>query len=69
MTDYFKRLFKSQNREKLLLSKVTISEKTQEVSYLVAELTAQKRKSHTVRENLIMPECKIIVGMLGQDAV
>jgi hypothetical protein len=38
-------LFKSQNRVKLLLSKVTVNEKTQEKSYLV-ELTAQK-KSHS----------------------
>jgi hypothetical protein len=37
---------------------------------LVAELIPQKRKSHTVGENLIKPACKIIVGkMLGQYAV
>jgi hypothetical protein len=42
----------------------------QEASYLVVELTAQKRKSHTVYEKLIMAACKIIVGkMLEQDAV
>jgi hypothetical protein len=52
------------------VKKVTFSEKAQEASYLVAELIAQKRKSHTVGENLIMPACKIIVSkMLGQDAV
>jgi hypothetical protein len=58
------------NRVKLLLKKVTFSEKAQEVSYLVAGLIAQKRKSHTVGENLIIPACNIIVSkMLGQDAV
>jgi hypothetical protein len=46
--DYFKRLFGSQNRVKVLLSRVTVSEKAQEASYLVAEVNAQKRKSHTV---------------------
>jgi hypothetical protein len=64
--DYFKWLFKSQNRVKLLLSRVTVSEKAQKASYLVAQLTAQKRKSHTVGENLIIPACKkIIVGRRG----
>ncbi|PNF35215.1 hypothetical protein B7P43_G06869 [Cryptotermes secundus] len=49
---YFEWLLKFQNRVKLLLSKVSI---------------AQKRKSHTAGENLIMPAGKITVGMLGQD--
>jgi hypothetical protein len=31
------------------VSKVTASEKAQEASYLVTELTTQKRKSNTVR--------------------
>jgi hypothetical protein len=58
------------NSVKLLLKKVTFSEKAQEASYFVAELIAQKRKSHTVGEKLIMPTCKIIVSkMLGQDVV
>jgi hypothetical protein len=42
------------------VSKVTISEKAQEASFLVAEFITQKRKSHTVGENLIMPACKIM---------
>jgi polyhydroxyalkanoate synthesis regulator phasin len=64
--DYFKRLLESQIKlSKAFVSKGTVSEKAQEASYLVAELIAQKRKSHTVCENLIMPACK----MLGQDAV
>jgi hypothetical protein len=49
---------------------VTAKEKAQEASYLVTELTAQKRKSNTAGENLIMPPHKTIVGkMLEQDAV
>lgn len=52
------------------MSTVSVSENAQEASYLVAELIAQKRKSHTVGENLIMPACQILVGkMLGQNAV
>jgi hypothetical protein len=55
---------------KAFVSKVTVSEKDKEASYLVAKLIAQKRKSHTVGENLIMAACKSIVGkMLRQDAV
>jgi hypothetical protein len=56
--DYSKRLFGSQNRVKVLLSRVTVSEKAQEASYLAAELNAQRRKSHTVGENLTIPACK-----------
>jgi hypothetical protein len=70
-SDYFKRLLESQNKKsKAFVSKVTVSEKAQDASYLVAELTAQKRKSHTIGQKLTMPACKIILGkMLGQDAV
>jgi hypothetical protein len=46
------------------VSKVTVSEEAQEARYLVAELIAQKRKSHTVDENLIIPACKIIIGKM-----
>jgi hypothetical protein len=69
--DYFKRLLESQNKQhKAFVSKVTVSEKAQEASYLVAELTAQKRKSYTLGENLIKPACKLTVGkMLGECAV
>ena len=52
------------------LREVSVSEKAHWASKLVAEIIAQKRKSHTVGENLILPACKIIVGkMLGQNAV
>jgi hypothetical protein len=69
--DYFKRLLDSQNKQnRAFVSKVPVSEKAQEANYLVAELIAQKRKSHTVGENLIMPACKIIMGkMRGKNAV
>jgi hypothetical protein len=57
-------------QSKAFVSVVSDSERSQEASYLVAELTAQKAKRHTVGENLVMPVCKIIVGkMLGRDWV
>jgi hypothetical protein len=61
----------SQNKQSAAsVSIVTVSEKAQEASYLVAELIAQKTKSHPVGENLIMLACKIIVGkVLGQESV
>lgn len=46
------------------VNKVSVSEKAQEVSYFIAEIIAQKRKSYTVVENLIMPACKIIVDKM-----
>jgi hypothetical protein len=40
--DYFQRLLDSQNKQrKVFEKKVTVSEKTQEASYLVAELLSQ----------------------------
>jgi hypothetical protein len=45
-TDYFKRLLESQvQQSKIFEKKVTVSEKAQEASYLVAELVAQRRKA------------------------
>jgi hypothetical protein len=49
-------------QSKAFVSEVTVSEKAQEASYLVAELDAQKRKRHTGGENLTMPACKIRVA-------
>lgn len=47
--DYFKRLLESQNKQSTaFVSKVSVSKKARETSYLVAEIIAQKRKSHTV---------------------
>jgi hypothetical protein len=48
---YLQQLLDSQNKQrKVFEEKVTISEKVQEASYLVAELIAQKMKSHTIAE-------------------
>jgi hypothetical protein len=59
--------FKKQR--KVFEKKATISEKNQEASYLVAELTAQKIKSHTIAASLMMLACKIIVRtMIGNEA-
>ena len=68
--DYFRRLLDSQQKQrKVFKRKVTISDKAQEASYLVAELVAKKMKSHTIAKSLIMPACKIIVRtMLGEEA-
>ena len=58
------------NRVHLFLSRVSVSEKALEASYLVAEIIAQKGKRHTVGENVILPACKIIVcEMLAQNVV
>ena len=63
--DYFKRLLESQKKQSTaFLNKVSVGEKALEASYLVAEIIAQKRKSYTVGENLILPACKIIVGKM-----
>ena len=70
MFSSFQRLLDSQQKQrKVFKKKVTISDKAQEASYLVAELVAKKMKSHTIAESLIMPACKIIVRtMLGEEA-
>jgi hypothetical protein len=58
---YFQRLLDSQNKQrKVSEKKVTISEKAQEASYLVAELIAQKMKSRATAESLVTPACKTI---------
>lgn len=45
--NYFKRLLESQSKQSAaFVKKVSISKKAQEASYLVAEIIAQKRKSH-----------------------
>ena len=69
--DYFKRLLEYQKKQSVtFVNKVSVSEKVQEVSYLVVEIITQKRKRQTIYENLIMLACKIIVGkMLGQNTV
>ena len=53
--DYFETLLKSQKKQSTAsLSKVSVREKAFEANYLAAEIIAQKRKSHTVGENLIL---------------
>lgn len=49
----------SKQTESSFVSKITVNEKAQEASYVVAKLTAQKRKSHAVGENLIMLHVKL----------
>ncbi|CAI9717953.1 Hypothetical predicted protein [Octopus vulgaris] len=68
--EFFKRLLESQKKQSTaFMSKVSVSEKALEASYLVAEIITQKRKSHTVGENSILPACKVIVSkMLEQNA-
>jgi hypothetical protein len=48
-----------QQQIKAFISKVTAREKALEASYLVAELNAQKRKSHTVGENIKFQHVKL----------
>jgi hypothetical protein len=43
----------NKKKSKALVSKVTVSEKAQEASYLVTELVVQKGKSHTDGEKEI----------------
>uniref|UniRef100_A0A8C2KNL6 Zinc finger BED domain-containing protein 5 n=1 Tax=Cyprinus carpio TaxID=7962 RepID=A0A8C2KNL6_CYPCA len=53
-----------------MMSCVRVSEKAQEASFLVAELTVKSKKPHNIAESLILPACKKIVGvMIGEDAV
>jgi len=68
--DYFKRLLTLQSEQKKTFKKaVTISDKAQEASFLVAELVAKEMKPHTVAESLILPACRAIVRtMFGEEA-
>lgn len=60
----------SKQKGQSFVSKVTDIEKALEACYLVAELNAKKRKSHTGGDYLTMPASKIIVGkILEQDAL
>jgi hypothetical protein len=46
-------------KRKVFEKTVTMSEKAQEASYLAAELTAEKVKSHATAESIMMRACKI----------
>jgi hypothetical protein len=59
--------FTKQNRK--IFEKRVISEEAEEASYSVAELIAQRMKSHTAAEGLVMPACTVIVRtVLGKEA-
>ncbi|KAL4090794.1 hypothetical protein QTP88_025569 [Uroleucon formosanum] len=59
---YFQRLLNSQNKQsKIMTTIVKISDKSQEASYVVAELVAKTMKPHTICEQLILPACREIV--------
>ena len=45
-----------------------VSVKAQIASYQVSELIAQNMKAHTLGESLILPACKKIVRMFGNEA-
>ena len=66
--NYFKQILASQTE--VFILKSHIGENSQEASNLVTKRIAQRRKSHTIGENLIMSACKMReIKMLGQDAV
>lgn len=53
--DYLRSPLESRNSVRYLLKRVTFWEMTHNLTYLLAELIAQKRKGHTFGENLIIP--------------
>ena len=56
---YFQKLLQSNAKQSRISQKeVTVSEKTQLVSYQEAESIALKSKSHILSESVILPVCK-----------
>ena len=59
----------NQRQQACLLDCVKVSDKAMEASYMLAELIAKQKKTHTIAETLILPALKKIAGvMLGPDA-
>lgn len=68
--DYFKEVLKSKKQQQKKFTRmVTTSDKAQIASCAVAEILAQKRKSHLTAESVILPACrKIVKIMFGDEA-
>ena len=68
--EYFKRLKKEHKMQASKFQKnFQVNDKTQVVSYLVAEFVAKQMKAHTIAESLILPACQAIVKtMFGVEA-
>jgi len=68
--EHFQRLLKTHSKQVSSLKKVvTVSDKAQEASFLVAELVAKEMKPHTIAESLILPALQAVTRlMLGAEA-
>ncbi len=68
--EHFQQLLKTHSKQVSSLKKVvTVSDKAQEASYLVAELVAKEMKPHTISESLILPALQAVTRlMLGAEA-
>lgn len=68
---YLVRLLENTGKRATFMSVVTeVNDKAPKVNYLVAELVAESRKSHSVAETSFIPACKAIVNeILGPDVV
>jgi hypothetical protein len=68
---YVKRLLISNIHQSSTFTKnITVPDKADTVSYLVAELVAQEMKPHATGESLILPACSVIVRtMFGAEGL